>query len=281
MNTHDTIDTSGTSDAAAVERSGAFDVTGSEPGDTSDAPHLDTLGTSDTLSLTEAANALSISTRTVRRWIDAGKLTAHTGRGRGGVELRITRASVQACKMMLPPPITSGAPGTSDADGLATSDGSPPPTSGRSDVPPPIAPGSSDVSLTATIGTSGASDAKGEPDGGATLREMHARWEGAQLAARLHAARHNEERERRREVEAAAREEQKQLGAEVEFLRRQLEVSRQAEAELRVLLGHQAAALRQLTERPAIAATIEGEAAPAAPEEGTRRRPWWVLWRRG
>lgn len=86
------------------------------------------------------------------------------------------------------------------------------------------------------------------------------------------------------ELVAAVGRERDHLAGEVEFLRRQLEAARQSEAELRVLLGHQAAALRQLTERPALAAPIEGEAAPIAPETAPpagRSRRWWRLWGSG
>jgi excisionase family DNA binding protein len=76
------------------------------------------------------------------------------------------------------------------------------------------------------------------------------------------------------ELLAAADRERDHLLDEVQFLRRQLEESRQAETQMRVLLGHHAATLRQLTERPALPATASVDPDPP------RRPRWWARWRR-
>jgi hypothetical protein len=114
-----------------------------------------------------------------------------------------------------------------------------------------------------------------DPDTGhvAAVRDTHAallaQLSGAQLAAKLQAARYNEERDRRREVETAAREDRQQLGEEIRFLREQLQQARDAEKELRLMLAATTRALEAQNQRPALVA-----------QNITPLRRWWRWWAR-
>lgn len=77
------------------------------------------------------------------------------------------------------------------------------------------------------------------------------------------------------------------LREENRFLRGQLEASRTAEQQLRVLLAQTMRALDAATAPPALEASLQPEAAPVADDRPPApappeppHRPWWAFWRR-
>jgi hypothetical protein len=193
-------------------------------------------------SVAEAARELSISERTLREWIRLERIpTADLLQTQRGIRIPASLvASLRGSNLLLATigssrQHTEGAGGSSDRQQEAAEAGSAPQWAER--------------------GSRGQQRAAA---GGGALRELEARLEGAQLAARIHA-------QRRREETAL-------LKADVEFLRQRLEQAAVAEKELRFIVAQTTQVLQQVTERPAL---------PAADPRPARRVRWWLPWRRG
>lgn len=173
------------------------------------------------LTAAEAARLLSVSERTVRRWISAGELHGVRVRGPHGPEVRVSKEAVSTYRLLAPPVM----PDTPDrtAPGLPAMPDALPVT--------PAKPDTTDTTDT-------------------TVAVLQARLDGALLAARLHA-------ERRRAVERERlqdREEIQRAAQEVEFLRLQLQQRTDAERELRLLLASTQQAIQAIATRPALEA---------------------------
>jgi hypothetical protein len=205
------------------------------------------------LTLTAATRLTGVSERTLRRWVAAG-----------AVESRVEEAHGHPVRLILQeslPGRDGGQLVSADRDMLSGG------RDGRHAEPFwGKRPG---LSLDRDNGHSGVTDRGHVRDAGQAPAALQVRWEGAQLAARLHAARYNEERERRREVEMVAREREAQLAAEIAFMREMVSRSQEAERELRILLAQTTRALEAQTERPALSA-----------RNVTPRRSWWRWWAR-
>ena len=77
------------------------------------------------------------------------------------------------------------------------------------------------------------------------------------------------------------RERLEDVREENRFLRAQLEVSRSAEEQMRILLMQTMRALDAATAPPALEASAAFTASPASPPEPAPRprRAWWAFWR--
>jgi excisionase family DNA binding protein len=214
----------------------------------------------DTITVMEAARALVVSERTVRRWVAAGELSGIRVRGPHGPELRIDRGAVAAYRMIQPPPADRPVVPVVPDSGKRAMTGTP------------------DLTLDTPAMTGIPSNSPpAMPDTSVVVQVLQARLEGAQLAAKLNAKRRedarrqaDEERQRLIAAEERARVQETAAAAEIEFLRQQLQQRTDAERELRILLAQANQAVQMLTEKPALEAHT-----PPAP-----RRRWWILWHR-
>lgn len=220
----------------------------------------------------EAADIVGIPERTIHAWIKQGRIPVLAPpRGQRGVRLsaktldelreakplqwdgerflgeiesappqqRITASATSpqsSNPAVAPPHSSSTAAGPQQSSSVAA-----PPQTG------PVGPVSLPPAIAARI-----SELEAEV---ARLRE---KADGAQTACRVHAA-------RRAETERI-----------VTFQQQQMEHSRQAEVQLRVLLGQQGMALLKALERMA----LPPAESPAIEAEPAQRRPWWRRWGR-
>jgi transposase-like protein len=199
-------------------------------------------------SVAEAARELAISERTLREWIRLERIpTADLLQTQRGIRIPASLvASLRGSNLLL----------TTIGERTAS-------THGSSRQKPEGAGGSSDRQQAEGVGSApqwsevGGTRQQEAAAGGGALRELEARLEGAQLAARIHA-------QRRREETAL-------LKADVEFLRQRLEQAAVSEKELRFIVAQTTQVLQQVTERPAL---------PAADPRPARRVRWWLPWRR-
>jgi hypothetical protein len=208
-----------------------------------------------TLPLPDAARLLGMSERTLRDRVQKGKVPAiRTDQG-----YRLATAVVEELRQRGDLAANLGNPGGSSGT-LGTGNAGQP-AAGPAADPAGLA---ALAALLAAIGNERQEDA-------ATLAALRAENEGlrAQLAARE--TERTEAQEQAAEVgarNAALEAERGHLAGEVDFLRGQLESSRTAEEQLRVLL------LRTSEQLSALQARI-----PALPEPKPRR-PWWRRWER-
>lgn len=201
------------------------DTTDTTDRSTMDAPALPvtpaTPATADGMTAAEAAQALGVSERTVRRWVSAGELAGSRVRGPHGPELRIDRGAVAAYRLLQPP---------------------------AAEMPDTPAKGDSAVPVTPDREP----DTPAVPDMAATVARLESRLDGAQLAAKLHAQRAAEARQQAREERARGDRDREVLETELQFLRAQLVQAREAERELRLLMAQTTQALQAMTERAAL-----------------------------
>jgi excisionase family DNA binding protein len=214
----------------------------------------------DMMTAVEAAQALGVSERTVRRWVASGELSGTRVRGPHGPELRVDRGTVTAYRMIQPPTVDRPVmPVVPDPERVAMT--------GTPDLKldTPAMTGTLDTGLPAM------------PDTSAVVQVLRARLDGAQLAAKLNAKRRedarrqaDEERQRLIAAEERAREREAAAAAEIEFLRQQLQQRTDAERELRILLAQTTHALQSVNEKPAL----------EAKNVTSGRVRWWWPWGR-
>jgi excisionase family DNA binding protein len=195
----------------------------------------------DMMTAAEAALALGVSERTVRRWVAGGELSGTRVRGPHGPELRIDRGAVAAYRMIQPPSVERPVMPDLVNEAMAGTPVIDQDTPAMTGIPDPCLP---------TM-----------PDTSAAVQVLQVRLEGAQLAAKLNAKRREdarrlaeEERQRLIAAEERAREREAAAAAEIGFLRQQLQQRTDAERELRLLLAQATQAVQALTDRPALAA---------------------------
>ena len=186
----------------------------------------------------DAALKLNVPERTLRNWIAAGTLpVVRPDPVRG--RRQMIRVPLAAIETLLQDESFAGRPAAAGS-GLAAATGGP------------------------------------SPDA-AALAVIQARLDGAHTAARLHAQRRHEERERY-QVERG------EMRGELEFLRERMVRAEEAEREMRLLMAQQTQTLQQatralqaFTERPALPESIP-EPAPAAPEPRSEPPPKKIRW---
>jgi excisionase family DNA binding protein len=254
------------SGVSASSASGSGSMSGQSPSESDrsgfESPSPSGLSTRDWMTVAEAAELLDVTERSVRRWAGNGQLMCTVVRGKRGPELRIDRAAVISRRLL-----SADNPDHGDKpDGPDKAD--------REKGDQPDSQGDRADRKADEGDRASASES-------ALVWELRARVEGAQLAARLQA-------ERRIQAETAAKEERGHLVGEVDFLREQLQKSRQAEEQMRVLLGQREQTIQALAgvlERqalpPAVEADRAGEGIESAIDVTPRRGPWWAPWRRG
>jgi hypothetical protein len=237
-------------------------------------------------SVAAAAQALAIPERTLRDWVRAGKVVAldpaPSQRG-----TRIPESAVQELRRTL----------MADASGAGTlwAGQREPATSGGE----PREAASSDGDLRQVAAEESEADEESRATGGEPQRlsaensetdgvgeppieALHARLEGAQLAAKLHAQRYretrtqaNDERDRLLQLvereRTESREALERAQADIEFLREQLGARTDAERELRLLLARTTQTMELMAEKPALVASTQST---------KQRVRWWMPWRR-
>jgi hypothetical protein len=233
----------------------------------------------DWLTVAQAAEAGGVAVRTVRRWVAEGRVESRVARI-DYHDVRLIRRGTLPVSDTEPALVSDGhgpSPGSSHTPSVLDSDGQR--VTGSANPAPSSPQVTDDQPLVASSVTPGPVT---DTDSAIALQ---GRLEGAHLAAKIQATRFREERERLVAVEERARERERELRAEIEFLRERLvateeQARTQVQArvdetrELRLLLAGMTQAMQGL-ERPALpAATVERVEPPKD------RVRWWRLWAR-